>query len=266
MGSTLNNGKIMDNGCLKCPYHGLEINDEDKFGEVIDFEGKLFWAIDPISKKPDGIPFYNNNKYEKSFLEIDMECSLIDSAYNTMDLRHPEYVHSQLVGGFGSSIPPENVKFYKFKNKNHIGLSFDYSSNKIIKIINDNVVKTNNFHMYIYPSFSWSKVMMDKKILIIGVNLLPLEKNKTRWYITISHNYYKSEFGKNLMKMLTLTILNQDFIQMQNQYLENDLKKKILFNHIFTEEEPILELRKMFKNYKFPDIKQCIHLYDKYKK
>ena len=36
--------------------------------------------------------------------------------------------------------------------------------------------------MYLYPSFSWSKVSFHKNNLIIGVNLLPLENKKTRWY------------------------------------------------------------------------------------
>jgi len=261
MGSKLSNGKITENGCLKCQYHGLEISENDKFGEAIEYEGKLFWAIDPIKKKPEGLPYFNNNNYEKIYLEIDMECSLVDSAYNTMDLRHPEYVHSQLMGGFGSNIPPENIKCFKYKSNDRVGLSFDYSANKIIKFLNENISQTNNFHMYVYPSFSWSKVSINNKNLIIGVNLLPLEKNKTRWYITVCHNYYKSEWGKNFMKILTLTILNQDFIQMQNQYIDNDLKNAILFKHMFNDEEPILELRNMFKDYKYPDIKLCVDLY-----
>jgi hypothetical protein len=182
-----------------------------------------------------------------------------------MDLRHPEFVHSQLVGGFGSSIPPENIKCYKYPNKDRVGLSFDYSSNRIVKMINDNIVQTKNFHMYIYPCFSWSKVSIEKKNLIIGVNLLPIGIKKTRWYITICHNYYKSDIGKNFMKMITQTILNQDFIQMQNQYIDNDLKNNILFNHIFDDEEPIIELRKMFKDYKYPDLNRCVKLYKKYK-
>ena len=263
MGSKLDNGKITENGCLKCQYHGLEYSEKDIFGEIIDFEGKLYWSIDPIKPKPDSLPFFNNNNFEKSYLEIDMDCSLTDSAFNTMDLRHPEFVHSQLVGGFGSSIPPENIKYFKYPNKDRVGLSFDYSSNRIVKMINDNIVQTKNFHMYIYPCFSWSKVSIEKKNLIIGVNLLPIGVKKTRWYITICHNYYKSDIGKNFMKMITQTILNQDFVQMQNQYIDNDLKDVILFKHIFNDEEPIIELRKMFKDYKYPDIKDIVDLYMK---
>ena len=81
-----------------------------------------------------------------------MKSSLTDSAYNTMDLRHPEYVHNKLFG-FGSIIPPQNVKYYKYIDNNSVGLSFDYSSNDRMKMLNDNVKKTTNFHMFVYPSF-----------------------------------------------------------------------------------------------------------------
>jgi phenylpropionate dioxygenase-like ring-hydroxylating dioxygenase large terminal subunit len=264
MGSTLDNGIITNDGCLKCQYHGLEFSYEDRFGEIMEYEGKIFWAYKPIQKKPYSVPFFYHSNYVTSFLEIDMECSLEDSAYNTMDIRHPEYVHNKIVG-FGNTIPPENIRYYNYSSDpNRIGMSFDYSSNKIIRNINDNVKVTKNYHMYIYPTFSWSKVSFNNKNLIIGVNLLPLEKKKTRWYITICHNYYTSEIGKQFMKMLALTILNQDFAQMKRQYPENDLKKTVLFNHIFNNEEPILALHKQFSNYEYPDINSCVKLYKDY--
>jgi phenylpropionate dioxygenase-like ring-hydroxylating dioxygenase large terminal subunit len=265
MGSKLDNGLIMENGCLKCQYHGLEISEKDSFGKVKEYDGKLFWSYKPLYKNPFCIPSHNNSNYESSYLEIDMPCSLTDSAYNTMDLRHPEYVHNKLFG-FGSNISPENIKYYKYGSNERIGLSFDYSSNERMKILNNNVDKTNNFHMYIYPTFSWSKVNFDTQNLIIGVNLLPLSKKKTRWYITIRSNYYKSFHEKMFLQFLTKNILNQDYDQMKNQYEENDLKKEVLFNHIFNDEEPILELRHMLENYKYPDIKQIVELYKDSKK
>jgi phenylpropionate dioxygenase-like ring-hydroxylating dioxygenase large terminal subunit len=260
MGSKLDNGIITNDGCLKCQYHGLELSEKDGFGQAMEFDGKIFWSYKPYKKEPYHIPYYNNKNYESSYLEIDMKCSLTDSAYNTMDLRHPEYVHNKLFG-FGSIIPPQNVKYYKYMDNNSIGLSFDYSSNQRMNMLNDNIKKTSNFHMFVYPSFSWSKVSFDKKNLIIGVNLLPVSPTITRWYITIRSNYYKSYYEKKFLKFLTQTILNQDYDQMKNQYPDNDLKRTILFNYIFNNEEPILELKKMFEDYRYPDIEQIIKLY-----
>ena len=260
MGSKLDNG-IITNGCLKCRYHGLEFTKADRFGETIEHEGKIFWAYDPIEKIPYKIPFYNNSNYEVSFLEVDMHASLPDSAFNTMDLRHPEYVHK---GGFGSTIPPTNIKQFKFKDR--IGLSFEYQSNPIMKSLNDNKRTTENFHMFIYPSFTWSRVSFNNKHLIIAVNLLPLENKKTRWYVTMCHNYYKTPFQKNIMKGLATYILSQDYIQMKNQYPENKLKEALLFNHIFKDEDVILWLREEFRDYKFPDINTCLDLFNEFRK
>ena len=67
MGSKLNNGIITEKGCLKCRYHGLEYTNLDKFGEIIEQDGKIFWAYKPIEKTPHKIPFFNNPHYEKSF-------------------------------------------------------------------------------------------------------------------------------------------------------------------------------------------------------
>jgi len=259
MGSKLDNGIITSNGCLKCRYHGLEFSKEDRFGETIEHEGKIFWSYNPTDKLPHKIPFFNNPNYETSFLQMDMEASLPDSAFNTMDLRHPEYVHK---GGFGSAIPPTNIKQYKFKDR--IGLSFDYQSNPIMKTLNENTRTTHNFHMFVYPSFTWSRVSFNDKHLIIAVNLLPLENKKTRWFVTICHNYYKTPIQKNIMKGLATYILSQDYFQMKNQYPENKLKAAILFNHIFKDEDVILWLREELRDYKYPDINVCLDLFKEY--
>jgi nitrite reductase/ring-hydroxylating ferredoxin subunit len=79
MGSKLDNGIITNEGCLKCRYHGLEFTKEDRFGETMEHEGKIFWSYNPSQPAPYKIPFFNNKHYEKSFLQIDMEASLPDS-------------------------------------------------------------------------------------------------------------------------------------------------------------------------------------------
>jgi phenylpropionate dioxygenase-like ring-hydroxylating dioxygenase large terminal subunit len=270
MGSTLDSGKITESGCLQCPYHGLEYSGVpayatkriDTFGQVVEHEGKLFWAHRPIEPKPPSVPFYNNSAYSTSCIEFDVDGSLTDCAYNTMDLRHPEYVHGNAFG-FGSSIPPVNIRHYSYPPSKHgvvdrVGLSFHYKANELISRINNYTGFTHNFHMFVYPTFSWSKVTFDiNKHLIIGVHLLPVTEFKTRWYITICHNYYISDFGKQLMRTLASTIVGQDRIQMSKQSKENGLKKALLFSHIFPNEEPILWLQNKFKSYIYPSIQEC---------
>jgi hypothetical protein len=190
-----------------------------------------------------------------------MEASLTDSAYNTMDLRHPEFVHGNALG-FGSKIPPANIRHYFYsttaKQSPRVGLSFDYSANPLINRINQNVGVTQNYHMYMYPYFSWSKVSFEKtKHLLIGVHLLPLGQNKTRWYVTIRHNYYRSTMGKHTMKALASAILAQDYLQMRMQSKEGVLKRTVSFTHTFPDEDAILWLKGCFENYQYLSSQLC---------
>jgi len=265
MGSKLDNGEITESGCLKCKYHGLENTFDERIGETIEHEGKLFWSYNPLFAKPPLVPFFNNNKFQKSYLEIDMDCSLKDSAFNSMDLRHPEYVHGGFFG-FGNNIPPKNIKHYKYSDEK-VGLSFDYISKQNIQQLNSNSQFTNNFHMYEYPSFTWSKVTFDRnKHLIIGVNFLPLEEKKTRWYVTVCNNYFTSNIQNEFLKMLAYVILTQDLKQMKNQYKEDLLKEEMLFSYIFKDEEIMLWLKKMFDSYNYPNMLNCVEMYRDYNK
>jgi hypothetical protein len=99
------------------------------------------------------------------------------------------------------------------------------------------------------------------KHLIIGVDLLPLQNKKTRWYITLCHNYYTNNIQKQFMKLIAMIILSQYYIQMKNQHKENKLKKYILFDYIFKNEETVLRLKEMFADYKYPDDEVCLELY-----
>lgn len=266
MGSKLGNAKITEHGCLKCQYHGLEMSSTDAFGETVEHEGKLFWAYEPKEKLPPKTPYYTNGQYETSFIIIDMEGSMVDSALNMMDVRHPEFVHNKLFG-FGSNIPPTKMKHYRYPDPNTIGLSFEYQSSKMVQSMNDAVTLTKNFHMYKYPSFTWSKVSFLKKDLIISVNLQPLTPDKTRWYVTVCHNYYTNEIQKNIMKGLAGAILTQDYVQMKNQYEENSLKRAVMMNYTFGNEEVIVDLHKMFdKEYKYPSIDECTRFYEMIKR
>jgi hypothetical protein len=180
-----------------------------------------------------------------------------------MDLLHPEFVHNNIFG-FGNSIPPTNVKYYNWKKKTEsespIGLSFDYYSKSFVT---RGFTHTKNFHLFVYPSFSWSRVSFQNNHLFIGVNLLPTGMKKTKWFITIRHNFYKTPLQKQLMKIMAASILTQDYCQMLNQAAESDLKQAVLFDKTFEKEEPVLQIHRLFtENYKYVDAKDCVELYE----
>lgn len=261
MGSKMDNGHLV-NGCLKCPYHGLEMSQDDCFGETVEHEGKIFWSYNPHEKMPFKIPHYNDPKYVKSFLTFDMETSLRDSALNTMDIRHPEYVHKN---GFGSAIPPTDIQEYKYKDNIRFGLSFQYASNRIMQQINENEQITKNFNMFIYPVSLWNRVTFNGNHLIISVNLLPLGPKKTRWYVTLLHNYYKRDMQMKIMQLLASGILMQDYYQLKNQHPEDALKREMVFNYKYKNEQVLHWLNDRFQEYKYPDIEMCAELYRNHK-
>lgn len=261
MGSRLDNAHITNNGCLKCPYHGFEYlpDSNDCFGQITPFQGKLFWSYNSTETTPYEIPFYCDDNYEKSEVVVDMDCSLQDSAYNSMDLRHPEYVHNNFFG-FGSTTPASNI-VTKF-TKNGVDLEFEYYSKSFET---RNQLFTKNVHSFKYPSSTWSMVKFsENKNLVVGVYFHPLQKNKTRWYVTFLHNYKKSNFGKELVKIMGKTILLQDSLQMKNQYPENKLKNALFLKHSFSDEDVIVNMRKYFKKYQYPDVNFCSNFVQKH--
>lgn len=260
MGSKLDKGKI-NNGCLTCPYHGLEHNDKHAFGNSMIFEDKLWWSYEPIKKTPPKVPFYNNKKYATTNIKIDVDANIVDCAFNTMDLNHPAFVHNNMFG-FGSNVPPENIETYKY-NDDKIGLAFTYKSNSNLAHLKNGLKKSKNFHIYEYPYTSWSRVSLPNgEHLIVNVNLLPIGPNKTRWFVTLKYNYWnKYPYEKLLMEFAARCILFQDQLQLSKQSMENALKRMVVYQEIFDNEEHIEDLKKMFKKYQYPDNIHVMKLY-----
>ena len=170
-GSKLDEGPIV-NGSLVCPYHGLKHDKKQSYGKIIEYQGRLWWSYRPLKKLPHSIPFYKKSGYVTQHIQIDMNVGLRDCAYNSMDLHHPEFVHKGLLG-FGSSIPPSNVRTIPFVDR--VGLEFDYHLKENIRYISNNMniskneKYTKNFNMFINPTIAWSKVSVDngdKNIII----------------------------------------------------------------------------------------------------
>lgn len=264
MASSLSNADITNAGCLKCKYHGMEFETDKSFGKVIEFQGKLFWSFDPIKSFPTSIPYFDDPTYCGHYLQIDMPCSLVDSALNTMDIRHPQYVHSM---GFGNDKHPYDIIETKNDETKEVSVSFNYHSNELIRSINGGVKHTQNKHIYVFPSTTYSVVSFANNNLVIGVNLLPLENKKTRWFVSILHNYNTDKIGIKFINILAKTILLQDFTQLQNQFMDCELKKEVIFGESFDNEMSVKWLNEWFhKEYKLPSMEDCVELYREYKK
>ena len=265
MGSKFDKGTV-NNGCLVCPYHGLVYDKKEEIGSTIEHEGKIFWSYMPKTHCPGRLPFFKNKDYMKSFIQIDMDSSFIDCAYNTMDILHPAHVHNGIFG-FGNDNPPRNIQTFEYKKNEMFGLSFEYMSSGMVQKINMNTDSTQNFNMFESLLFTWSRATFNKnRNLFIGINLQPIKKNKTRWFITILHNYMTNNYiEEQFMKSMAITILMQDQQQMKELYTENILKQNIIFNHEFENEKSVKKILKIFENITYPDLNDCIELYKNYK-
>ena len=261
-GSTLNDGWI-EKDCLVCPYHGVKHNKDDMCGEIMSYDNKLWWSYDPIYKSPPKITYNNveyssdNLNYASDYAEIIMNEELPSCMYNSMDINHAQFIHKGLFG-FGSDVPIKNYKHYS--NGNKISTSFDHFFKKNIKLINKKITFgdksfTQNYHEFIYPSTTWSVVKHgNNNELIIHVDMLPINKFKTKWFITIRSNYMKDDVSKGVLKYVTHQILNQDKKQFNRQSKNILLRDKFLLQKKLNYEDHIDDMEAIFKNYNYPEL------------
>lgn len=259
-GSTLHEGSIED-GCLKCPYHGYKHSVGDKCGTIVEHDNKLWWSYKPVEKVPQTIP-YVGDEFISDYIEYEMNEELPFCMYNSMDINHAEHIHSG-VFGFGSDIPIKNYKHIK-KPGNVIGTSFDHFSKDNIKLINKNIslgidTFTSNYHEYIYPSTTWSVVSHgDNKKLVIGVSMTPSDTYKTRWFVTIRSNYMKEGINKNILNLAARMILSQDKKQFERQSKNTLLRDNFILTKMLNHEDHIEDMKGLFKSYEYPKLKDFI--------
>lgn len=254
MGSRLHKGGV-DNGCLVCPYHGLKHRLADKFGETLIFEDKLYWSYLPKFEKPPPSPFYANKNYASSTIQVDMEASLMDSVFNVMDIMHPQFVHGGPTG-FGSDIPPSNVTmhFYPTTRNKTLGLSFVYGAQGTFAQLDPGVKQSRNFHMLHYPGSSWSRVTMPNgRNLFVTVDLLPIGRDTTRWFVTVRHNYLTGAPGRWLINTAARCILEQDQHQMARQTPSSVLKALTIFRARMPFEDHFAYMRHMYRDWRYLD-------------
>lgn len=254
LGSKLDKGTIK-NGNLHCPYHNLKHDESNNFGKIMMFQDKLWWSYNPVSPIPPNIPFYNKTGFKVQHLEYIMNAGLKDCAYNSMDLHHPEFVHNNIFG-FGSSIPPTNVKTIKLKDK--VALYFDYhiKNQFFSKEKKDKI--SRNVNIFQSPNNIVSIVKFDSNILIISVNMLPINIYKTKWHVTINHNFNTNNFIEmEILKLSTKMILFQDSNQFNKMTKDSSLKEELTFKKMLKNDKSIEYVKELLKDYKYPSLFLC---------
>jgi hypothetical protein len=230
MRTKMNTSKV-HNGSLVCPLHGIHHGANDTFGTTVLFEDKLWWSYKPIKCKPSSTPFYHHANYETITMKIDMNANIKECIFETFAFNNNS---------------PISYKFRKF-NDNKLGVQYTYQSDSdVFKI----------FQIFEFPYRSLSAVVLNnQEKIIINVNMLPLSPNETRWIVTLKHNFWKSYIGKMKLEFIIKYILTQCKKHMAEQANDSMLYKKILKNKGHEK-----ELRRIFKNYHYPDMIEVMKL------
>jgi len=248
MGSKLDKGRV-NNGCLTCPHHSMKHTSKDTIGKSVIFEDKLWWSYQPINKCPPATPFYNNKNFETFNFKFDIDSNVQDFMMNTLDFNQFSFIQ-------GKNAPPIHNKYKEFSNK--ITMNYEYTTIENIPNINN----FTNHQIYRYPHSSAAVVSLNKKdIVVIHTNILPLEPNKSRVFVTVKHNFWKSYFGKLKLEGIIRYILRQDQVQMSKQYQDNMLKKSVLLRRTFENENHLKYVHHMYKEYEYPDMISTMRLY-----
>ena len=230
MGSKLDKSKIQNN-CLVCPYHELKYTINDTCGESIIYQDKLWWSYKPYNKLPYKIPLYNNN-YKSVSIEKDIDTNLIDCMINILDIN----THKKLLNDlFNFNLNINNLKIVNYKNNDVIGM----------RIKNNDC---NIYYKFIYPYTAYYFINIKNNKFIININLLPLNNNKTRWFINIRHNNYKSF----IINLITKIILNQNEKNLLNLSKQSIIKNYMSYNFNLNYKF-IYYIKQKYIKYLFPD-------------
>ena len=254
MGSKLDNG-IINNGCLVCPFHGMQYTEEKAFGKTIIYQDKLWWSYEPSKCKPPATPFYNNKDYSTTNICMDVDANIIDCVLNTMDVNHPQ--------NYNMLIPPKRIKKFKYVDKNKVGVSFKHKVHiNIDKGITENV---NYYNMFTFPYNTWVRTTLPKKQQsIMNIDFTPIGIDKTRWFVTMKNN----KETKNIFTKPFMYYYANQYREMlnNNQALHTDLKKLVIRQDVLANENHLDDIYNMFEKYKYPDNNMVCNLYKYHKK
>ena len=261
MGTKLSLGHISKNGNLVCPNHKLEYTQKNVFGETMIYQDKLWWSYEPSEIKPPTMALYNNKKYESILMEVIVNSNVIDCLTNIMNINS---FNNPL--GYKLNIEPSNINKYKYSYDNY-GILFDY----ILKTnLNKSLKLSENFFYFKYPLTFWyrnsiklrEKSKLEHENIFMNINCLPINIDKTKWYIIVYYNNYDNSSIKKqaIKKAISEMILNN--INILANKAEFTLLKKNILSHTKMLINDDQELYNLFKMYNYPDIQSAVNLYN----
>ena len=199
-GASLSDGKLSNDGCVVCPYHGWKT----KSSKVVQPWGGLIEHTTPefIVKEQDGfvwarpwglhgpldppsVPYLTAKGFHSCWFETEIEQCAQLIIENGIDPSHASWVHANGLGFGTEDEEPQNVK--------HTGttIEFDYVPNRYALTSQlFGITNTKNFHTFVVPYTTWSEVILDSgKRLMTFVTLLPMTDTRTKMFVVFSQDF-----------------------------------------------------------------------------
>lgn len=273
-GASLSRGKLLDNNCLQCPYHGWEYEEgvvqnvpgcpdlKNTFGApnflIEEKNGDVFLCptYDKISKKgiyPECDIFIPPEANDISFSKIsgskkiNRPFNLVTE--NVLDIMHISYVHS-----FGNSLSPVPFEL-KYENINNYSgkTTFYYTAGPTsMSSILGNVKYVKVENEFYLPDTTVTRVFAGPLVKTIVTNAYPIGKNESIFHYDLYRNFltfpiFDSLFYTQMEITLSedINILNgiyDDYIKgfMNTKFDVTQLKYREKWNRYFMNEEKYL--------------------------
>ena len=232
-GASLSRGKVLNNNCLQCPYHGWEYDKglvknipgyvdttTRNYGvpqfEIKEINEDIFIrpSFDINSKNGNT---YNHTIYvppeanDLNFARISGKRHIIRPnniiTENVLDMMHISYVHS-----FGNSLSPVpfNMKYYDIDNLSGKS-TFHYTAgaNSMSKIIGgaNFVTVENEFHL---PDVTVTRVKANNIIKTIVTHCYPIGKNESILHFDLYRNFLQTPIFDPLFHYQMKLTLDED--------------------------------------------------------
>jgi len=199
-GASLCNGKIANDGCVVCPYHGWKTKSskvvqpwsnliENTTPEFFVKEQDGFvwarpWTIHG-SLDPPSVPYLTAKGFHSCWFETEInQCAQL-IIENGIDPSHASWVHADGLGFGTPDEEPQNVRH----TANTI--EFEYVPNRYALTSQlFGITNTKNFHTFSVPYTTWSEVILASgKKLMTFVTLLPMTDTRTKMFVVFSQDF-----------------------------------------------------------------------------
>lgn len=234
----------LEQGEIRCPYHGWKFNSEGHLTEVPsdgpvaeDQDKKRDWCVNKVpvvvqdscvwiwsgdltlaTERPSWrFPEYGKKSVIQYFMTTDFDNEVTHLVQNFMDVPHTVFVHSKWFRNRSLLKVPVHIAVGSARVK----VTYNQPNDSIgftEKILNPYGDKMNHTDEYIFPNITRVDYKFGKRFFIINSQCSPISRYKTRVYTWIAYDVgFLSALLKPFLQFYTRKVITQDVEIMKNQ-------------------------------------------------